>query len=269
MLSLAVLSLLPTRLATAHLRLTSPPARHPAADLKDGPCGVGTPDARSTDPTLITTYLAGETITVRWTEVVDHDPSHYRIAFSRDGDTEFSDPTDYSDIRSTYPVLLDGIADADAGPGHAYSATVTLPSDPCDSCTLQVIQVMHDKPPWGPGGGDDIYYQCADIVLTENPDLPPPTGSAGAPSILPSGSGGSATDLGTGGTLNGPGIPSDGEDDDGDDEDAADAKGSGCSAHLGPKGPSPVSSLFHTLGLLFLLVVHRSRKLAQHTARAK
>lgn len=159
--------------AFAHLSLTTPTARHPDSELKYGPCGVGADDVRTTDPAKITTYTAGETITVTWTEYVDHDPSHYRIAFSREGDA-FVDPTGFDDTETVYPELLDGIPDADAGSGHEYSVEVTLPNEPCDLCSLQVIQVMHDKPPWGPGGGDDIYYQCADIVLLEDPNNPAP-----------------------------------------------------------------------------------------------
>lgn len=157
--------------AFAHLSLTTPVARHPDSELKYGPCGVGASDARTTDPAKITTYTAGETITVTWTEYIDHDPSHYRIAFSKEGDA-FEDPTGFDDTETVYPELLDGIPDADAGSGHEYSVEVTLPNEPCDVCSLQVIQVMHDKPPWGPGGGDDIYYQCADIVLIEDPTDP-------------------------------------------------------------------------------------------------
>jgi hypothetical protein len=41
---------------------------------------------------------------------------------------------------------------------------VTLPDLVCDNCTLQVIQVMYDKPPYTTPG-NDIYYQCADLVL--------------------------------------------------------------------------------------------------------
>lgn len=172
--------------ADAHLWLQEPPARHPADDLKYGPCGVGSPDQRSTDPNLITTYQPGETITVTWTETIDHDPSHFRVMFSESGDGQFTDPTGFDDQTTVYPELLDGIPDADAGANHVYSVQVTLPNITCETCTLQVIQVMHDKPPWGPGGGDDIYYQCADIVIAGDPV--DPSGSGGAP-----GAGGSPT----------------------------------------------------------------------------
>lgn len=190
--------------ASAHLTLTNPPARHPANDLKQGPCGVGAADGRTTDPEKITTYMAGETITVEWTEVIDHDPSHYRIAFSFEGD-DFVDPAGFDDQETVFPELLDGIADAEAGSGHQYAIEVTLPNEPCDLCSLQVIQVMHDKPPWGPEGGDDIYYQCADIVILEDPNDPDPM-DPDPDDPLPTGDGGAPT-VGTGGTFASGGAP--------------------------------------------------------------
>jgi hypothetical protein len=198
-----------TSVASAHISLTSPPARHPDSEQKFGPCGVESGDARSTDPAKITTYTAGETITVTWTEMIDHDPAHYRIAFSREGDA-FADPLGFDDAETVYPELLDGIPDADAGSGQQYSIEVSLPNEPCDLCSLQLIQVMHDKPPWGPEGGDDIYYQCADIVLLEDPNNPPgdpdptdpPTGVGGTPPL--EGAGG--TDSGSGGQIVSPGA---------------------------------------------------------------
>lgn len=183
---------------SAHIALTTPPARHPDSEQKFGPCGVQSGDARTTDPAKITTYMAGETITVEWTEIIDHDPAHYRIAFSREGDA-FVDPTGFDDIETVYPDLLDGIPDADAGSGHQYSVEVTLPNEPCELCSLQLIQVMHDKPPWGPEGGDDIYYQCADIILLEDPDNPVPV-DPDPTDPLPSGDGGAPSGEGTGGS---------------------------------------------------------------------
>jgi len=71
-------------------------------------------------------------------------------------------------------VLLDGIADKGRGESD-YVVTVTLPNMTCDNCTLQVIQVMTDKEPFTTPG-DDIYYQCADLVLREG-GTPPDAGT--------------------------------------------------------------------------------------------
>ena len=50
---------------------------------------------------------------------------------------------------------------------------ITLPNMTCENCTLQVIQMMTDKTPYG--DGNDLYFQCADIALRTNaptPDAP-------------------------------------------------------------------------------------------------
>jgi hypothetical protein len=156
----AVLAAISPAEARAHLGLDMPASRYGPDTLKTGPCGV-TGGERTTN---VTYYEPGETIEVRWDEYVDH-PGHYRIAFDDDGDDDFVDPATMMELYSNDAVLLDGIADKGRGEGE-YVATVTLPELSCDNCTLQVIQVMYDKPPYSTPG-NDIYYQCADLVLRE------------------------------------------------------------------------------------------------------
>jgi len=141
--------------ARAHIELSEPKPRY--EDLKYGPCGKGTPgDARSK---RVTSYKPGATITVRWTETIGH-PGHYRIAFDPDGQ-RFTDPSSFTDTAPRQYVLVDDIADKTGT--QDYEQTITLPSTPTQNGTLQVIQVMTDKAPYG--DGNDLYYQCADIVL--------------------------------------------------------------------------------------------------------
>lgn len=144
--------------ALAHINLDSPADRDCTGE-KTGPCGSGCAPPR----TNVTALEPGSTITVRWTETINH-PGHYRISFDDDGDDAFQDPTSYDDIQEspTLPVLLDGIEDKSGG---QYEAQVTLPDVECENCTLQLIQVMTDKPPFGSGGGNDVYYRCADLTL--------------------------------------------------------------------------------------------------------
>lgn len=157
-IALAMFSLSLPGVAEAHLGLEAPLSRYGPDVLKTGPCGAG----RGERTNNVTYYEPGQTIEVRWDEYVDH-PGHYRIAFDSDGVDDFVDPATMMELYSNETVLLDGIADE--GPGErAYAATVTLPNITCDNCTLQVIQVMYDKPPYTTPG-DDIYYQCADLVL--------------------------------------------------------------------------------------------------------
>ena len=142
--------------ASAHIALVDPPPRHPM--LKLGPCGAGPGDLRGD---IITTFQGGQTIVVKWTETVDH-PGHYRISFDADGQDDFGDPASFDELNSNPAVLVDGIADKQ-GANQMYEQQITLPEISCDNCTLQVIQMMTDKPPYG--DGNDIYYQCADIVI--------------------------------------------------------------------------------------------------------
>jgi hypothetical protein len=142
--------------ASAHIQLMSPIQRH--TDQKAGPCGVGPDDARGPN---VTTYVPGEKITVVFDEHVNH-PGHFRISFDDDGHDGFADPGSFTDFYSNEYVLLDEIADKDGG---IYEVEVTLPNIECENCTLQVMQIMTDKPPFGPGGGIDFYWQCADIRL--------------------------------------------------------------------------------------------------------
>lgn len=168
-LLLAIVGLSPAE-ANAHLDLVSPTSRYGPDVLKTGPCGI----AGGERTEHITYYEPGQTIEVRWDEYVDH-PAHYRIAFDDDGDDDFADPATMTELYSNDTVLLDGIADEGAGQ-RDYVATVTLPNITCDNCTLQVIQVMYDKPPYITPG-NDIYYQCADLVLREGAG--PPDADAG------------------------------------------------------------------------------------------
>lgn len=155
--------------AHAHLHLTEPQSRYGGDILKAAPCGKG--GGERTDN--VSVYAPGETIEIVWDEYIDH-PSHYRVAFDDDGADDFEDPPclENCDSRDMVveeytndTVLLDGIEDPATSD---HSIEVTLPNIECDNCTLQVIQVMYDKPPYEIGG-NDLYYQCADLVLEGTP----------------------------------------------------------------------------------------------------
>lgn len=171
--------------AAAHLGLRSPVSRYGDTVLKVGPCGV----AGGTRSSHVTVLEAGSQLQVTWDEYVDH-PGHFRISFDPDGDDDFADPPCLSGCMTRSPVfgfytnpavLLDEIADTPHG--GLGSATITLPDVECSNCTLQVIQVMYDKPPITMGG-DDIYYQCADLVLRRSAPTPTATATA-TPTLEP------------------------------------------------------------------------------------
>lgn len=170
--------------AFAHISLTFPAKRY---DLqKSGPCGV----AGGQKTSNVTVFEPGETITVTWDETINH-PGHYRISFDADGDDDFVVPASYTDFNSAPSVLVDDIADQAGG---SYAQQITLPDIECESCTLQLIQVMLDKPPYG--DGNDVYFQCADIALRAPAD-------AGVGGSATGGQAGAAGTTGTGGTSSG------------------------------------------------------------------
>jgi hypothetical protein len=175
----------------AHLALDQPESRYGPNTLKDGPCGR-IDGERSGNVTVLE---PGATIEVVFREYINH-PGHFRIAFDADGDDDFRDPPclshcesrtdasppvfgEYSDAT----VLLDAIPDTQGGESRI---TVTLPDVECERCTLQVIQVMYDKRPIT-SPGNDLYYQCADLVLrraaTGESDAGPETGPETGPEV--------------------------------------------------------------------------------------
>lgn len=177
--------------ADAHIRLDAPAARFAFSNAgqKTGPCGSGTATG------TVTEVQAGSTLTVQWTETINH-PGHYRIALDPDGgDDGLVDPASETDFYTNDNVLLDQIADKAGG---AYSADVTIPDTNCDKCTLQLIQVMTDKLPWGPANGDDIYYWCADIRIVGGTDPTSTSASTSASSSSASSTSATSTSTGSG-----------------------------------------------------------------------
>jgi hypothetical protein len=162
--------------ALGHVALEQPASRYGPDVLKFAPCGR--PDG--TRSGNVTTFVPGATIEVVFSEYIDH-PGHFRVAFDPDGDDDFRDPPclENCQLRDDPPpvfgfysdpsVLLDAITDARGG---TTRVTITLPDIECERCTLQVIQVMYDKRPIT-SPGDDIYDQCADLVLARGGDAGP------------------------------------------------------------------------------------------------
>jgi hypothetical protein len=195
--------------ALGHIRLDQPPSRYAysSGGQKTPMCGEGTATG------VVTTFAPGETITVEWTETINH-PGHFRISFDPDGgDDGLVDPAGYDDFYSAPTVLADEIIDEG---GNTFSQEVTLPDVECELCTLQLIQVMTDKPPWGPAGGDDIYYWCADIRLSTTPDPTTTSSGGGMPEGGGTGDGGAASSGGAPGNGGG-GASGDGGDAETDD----------------------------------------------------
>jgi hypothetical protein len=180
--------------ASAHIELLDPPPRYALPANKSCPCGDGASNrscrvtaAESTDPNrsaTVTTFEAGAIITVVAEEYIDH-AGRMRVAFDPNG----ADLADFNDN-----VLAD-VEDPDeptltrANP-RLWEFEVELPSEPCENCTLQVIQAMSggtENPVMDPALLS-TYYTCADIRLVEpgtlsadgslTPGTAPPDGMA-------------------------------------------------------------------------------------------
>lgn len=202
----AFAALLVPAVASAHVRITSPTPRSTTV-LKDRHCGA-TGLARAN----VHNAASGSTLHLVWDEYVQH-PGWFRISFQQNGDTfEIPPPSNGktgSGAAGNYPTEdLTGKTDGTTGsvilkdriPDGTTSADIVLPNVECNNCTLQLIQMMTDKPSYDEKpGSNDIYFACVDLVLTRTG--PSDAGPGGGP--LDAGTstdGGVATDAGGVGT---------------------------------------------------------------------
>jgi hypothetical protein len=116
------------------------------------------------------------------------------VSFQQNGDTfeiplASNGPTG-SGAASNYPTE-DLTGKTDPGIGNLViadrikhgilSVDLTLPNVEGDNCTLQLIQMMTDKPPYATATtSDDIYFACVDLVLSATAP-PPDAGPIAAP----------------------------------------------------------------------------------------
>ena len=156
--------------AQAHIRLEEPLARHLITGFDTGikscPCGAGgsnrtcnvaqdgSDDARSTE--RVSRFEAGSTVTLRFTEYVDH-VGRYRVAFDPEG-------ADMADFNAN---ILEDIPDP-SGPGNEpWAIEVKLPDMTCNNCTLQLVQAMNNdtvNEVLDPATTSS-YYTCVDLEL--------------------------------------------------------------------------------------------------------
>jgi MYXO-CTERM domain-containing protein len=208
----AAAALLVPAVASAHIHMTQPLSRtdSPTGDQKEAHCGT-LGYVRADHPDRVTTFAPGATVTVNWDETIQH-PGWFRIAFQPNGET-FTIPVcgtvaaPAECAAGEFPTEnLEGVTLADGSIvlddmilDGTLTATVTLPNIECENCTLQFIQLMTDKAPYTTdAASDDIYFNCADVRLSNTP-LPDAAPAAGAdadpgnPGDDDSGGGGGAT----------------------------------------------------------------------------
>lgn len=173
--SIWVLAVVAAHVSFAHFKLDAPTPVYNQGVLGDPqkapPCGnEGTP----TPSNAVTTFQAGQTITITVTETIFH-PGHYRVALGLNGPQDLpaepvvtpgttacgSAPIETNPV---FPVLADGKLVHTTGLPSQSSFQVTLPSNvSCTHCTLQVIEFMSNHPLNNPGGC--YYHHCAVINI--------------------------------------------------------------------------------------------------------
>lgn len=173
--------------AHAHFKLLSPTSWLTEDDLggpqKGSPCGPGNMRPFLGDDVqpvpvshATTTFHAGETISVEWQETVYH-PGYWRISFAPKAPAEVTsadlpDPAvtletcqyDKTAVK-TAPhdnVLADGLfmVDDQSGMNRSLKQEIKLPDQPCEHCTLQIVQVMQGHP-----ASSCYYFHCAEIKI--------------------------------------------------------------------------------------------------------
>lgn len=175
--------------ADAHIKLLKPASwlnEDPLGGPQKGsPCGPGNTQLFIGDDVqpvpvsnMTTTFQPGETITVQWDETIYH-PGYFRIALAKTAaadattadfpDPPLSDPQGCLFDKAAVPtgphdnVLADGLFMVDAPTGEPRSglkAEVKLPDEPCEHCTLQIVQVMDAHP-----AASCFYFHCADLTI--------------------------------------------------------------------------------------------------------
>jgi hypothetical protein len=185
--SLLVTLLVPS-LAAAHVRITSPTPRS-STSLKERHCG-----AAGSTRAHVQTMRPGSSLHLVWDEYIEH-PGWFRVAFQKTGDVfEVPSPSNGpmgTGAASNYPTEnLTGMTDAATGSliiadriAHGtLSLDITLPNVECNNCTLQLTQMMTDKPPYtADASSNDIYYACVDLVLSASAPDAGPTGPTPTP----------------------------------------------------------------------------------------
>jgi len=211
--------------AEAHFALEEPLAAttqdSQGSPQKTAPCG---PNGAGTPTGSVTTYQAGDTITVTIDETVYH-PGNYRVALAVNDPSELpaappvtpsmNDACASTEVQSpaVFPVLADGMLDHSSPFNSPQSFQVTLPSDvTCTNCTLQVIQYMSSH------GAPCFYYHCANIAIQDGPVMTTAASSSSGSTTTTtsSGSGGSGGASSAGGSSSGsPFSPANSEVDEG------------------------------------------------------
>ncbi len=161
--------------AAAHTILVNPPPIGQDDAAKSGPCGCyfgGGPEDPNDDPSPapcpgdypVTTLQAGTQLKIEWKETINHD-GNFRLAFAS------SAPDGATKAAMDGAVVIE-IPDTNGTSGATLSQTITVPSTPCDLCTIQLRQFMM-------GAANPYYYSCAAVKIVAADSTSSGAGGAG------------------------------------------------------------------------------------------
>lgn len=145
--------------ALGHARLTSPPPRSQADDIKDFNGGlVRCTDEESSVPAKA--VVAGSVLTVKWQETVNH-PGCFVLSLRQQPEGAFEE-------LATVPHSNAAPSPTQQNP-RRYSADIQLPEVTCEHCVLLLRQIMLGSqtepcPPASIARGAS-YYSCAEVRL--------------------------------------------------------------------------------------------------------
>ncbi|MFO0593063.1 MAG: SCE4755 family polysaccharide monooxygenase-like protein [Polyangiaceae bacterium] len=172
--------------ASAHSILVTPPPIGQDDGAKSGPCGCYFGDGPQ-DPAddaspapcpqdyQVTTLTAGAPLKIQWKETINHS-GKFRFAIT----SKTPESATKADMDAGVLVEID---DTNATAGATLSQMVTVPSEPCDLCTIQLRQYMA-------GASSPYYYSCAAVKIVA-PD--PGMGGGGAGGGTTTGAGASSS----------------------------------------------------------------------------
>eukprot|EP00475_Leptophrys_vorax_P021077 TRINITY_DN2882_c0_g2_i1.p2 TRINITY_DN2882_c0_g2~~TRINITY_DN2882_c0_g2_i1.p2 ORF type:complete len:312 (-),score=62.80 TRINITY_DN2882_c0_g2_i1:1061-1996(-) len=153
--------------ALGHAMWICPTPRLPGqSGLKFGPCG-GAGTGAITDAAQAT--INPGPFSVLWEETIFHTGAPFRISLSVPGNDNYEEC-----------ILLNHIPHNDAGhPNQFYAVTVNIPDFNCQSCAIQLLQIMTDKIGTAPNCTYNpldfnttvdnqcmsIYHSCSNVII--------------------------------------------------------------------------------------------------------
>ncbi|WP_437963416.1 SCE4755 family polysaccharide monooxygenase-like protein [Sorangium sp. So ce260] len=188
-LAAAALAAIDPAVAHAHFALLEPACYSEQDDLgnpqKSAPCGQADPGMPVEPTGEVTTYVQGQTITLKIEEPIFH-PGHYRVSIAPDPESLPPDPevtpgstpcgSTVIETDPKLPLVADGLLVHTTAFTGVQSVEIKLPDDLiCDNCTLQVSEFMSNHGINNPGGC--FYHHCATVTIL--PREGEPTGSGG------------------------------------------------------------------------------------------